>query len=148
MPDFDKDNLRDALVEALGTMAFVSAESPQTLSAPPGPALVTRISFNGSATGALELICPREFGVLLAANLMACPPELAALDPTTGDVLRELLNVTCGIMLRQSGIAARGIVEMGVPTQEPFDLASWEQLIADGAVVLDAEGHNLAVRAI
>ncbi len=141
------DHLEASLSDALNVMAFISPMPPEDMAPPTGPALRTRIDFEGVTTGSLELVCPLAFGAMLAANLLGTEPE-ASDNNASGDALRELLNVTCGTMLRNSGATQRGAIEMGVPTQESFDISNWNTFIESDAVVVDADGCKLAIRMI
>jgi len=138
----------DALTESLETMAFISALPPEDALAPAGLAFFTRIEFRGASDGALELLCSREFGHLLAANLLGCAPDDPDLAQRAGDALKELINITCGTFLRNTGATARALVEMSVPVQSAFDLADWDAFVAANATILDAEGHKLALRLV
>jgi hypothetical protein len=143
--------LEQALSEALETMAFITPLPPEDPSAAPAaPAVLTRIEFRGPiAAGALELICPDPFGAMLAANLLGVEPNDPDARGKTADAIRELLNVACGTLLRNSGATAAGFVEMTVPTQRPFDPAGWDAFAkSETAVVTDADGHTIAVRLV
>lgn len=148
MPEIHNTFIESSLSDALNTMAFISPMPPEDLTPPPEPALLTRIEFHGAAVGALELVCPPIFGAMLAANLLG--PDSGTSDDGVGaaDALRELLNVICGTMLRDSGVTGWGSVEMGVPIQRAFDLSGWNAFIDSGAVVVDADGSKLALRMI
>lgn len=141
--------VEQALSEALETMAFITPLPPEDNSAPAGPAVLTRIEFRGPRDGALELVTPDAFGAMLAANLLGVEPTDPDAKRKTEDAVRELLNVTCGSLLRNSGATAAGFVEMNVPTQRPFDLSGWDAFAAsDAAVVVDADGQKIAVRLV
>jgi hypothetical protein len=143
-------SVEQALSEALETMAFITPLPPEDNSAPQGPAVLTRIEFRGAQAGALELCTPDAFGVVLAANLLGVEPTDADAKEKTSDALRELLNVACGALLRNSGATGNGaVVEMSVPSQSKFDLAGWDAFVASpDAVVIDADGQKVAVRLV
>jgi hypothetical protein len=140
--------LEQALSDALETMAFITPVPPEDASSPSGPAMLTRIEYRGAMNGALELACPQAFGAMLVANLLGCPADSPDVHERAADALRELINVTCGTILRSSDATALGVVEMSVPTQEAFDLTDWDAFIAVGALVVDADGYKLAVRRV
>jgi hypothetical protein len=148
MLDTTNQTVELALSEALETMAFITPLPPEDASAPTGQAVRTRIEFRGARAGALELVSPDAFGAMLAANLLGVEPTDPDATAKTADALRELLNVVCGTLLRKSGATAAGLIEMTVPTQAPFDLAAgWDDLAnSPDAVVVDADGHKIAVR--
>jgi hypothetical protein len=140
--------LEQALSDALETMAFITPLPPEDASPPAGPMMLSRIEYRGAANGALELACPQAFGAMLVANLLGCPADGPDANERAADALRELINVTCGTILRSSDAIALGVVEMGVPTQAAFDLADWDAFIAARAIVIDADGHKLALRQV
>jgi hypothetical protein len=148
MFEISRPALEQALFEALETMAFITPLPPEDASPPPGPAVLSRIEYRGAANGALELACPRAFGAMLVANLLGCPADGPDAKERAADALRELINVTCGTILRGSDAIALGVVEMGVPTQTAFDLTDWDTFIAARALLVDADGHKLALRQV
>ena len=146
MPQLDNNAVESALTDALMTMAFISPLPPEDAAPPVAPLCLTCISFEGAATGTVELVCPLALGAALAANCLGAEPDSAESLEGSPDALKELINVACGEMLRNSGVTAAGLVEMNVPTHEPFELCNWDQFVDSGAIVLDAEGNKLAVR--
>jgi hypothetical protein len=148
MPELGNTTVESALEDALMTMAFISPLPPEDSSPPVAPACLTRITFAGAAAGTLELVCPLALGAILAANCLGTEPDAAESVDGAPDALKELINVACGGMLRNSGATAAGLVEMTVPTLDPFDLCDWNQFIQSGAIVLDADGNKLALRMI
>jgi hypothetical protein len=149
MLEISTNLLEQALAEALETMAFISPLPPED-DAPPaaGPAVLTRLEYRGAASGAIELACPAAFGKLVAANLLGCDPDDPDAEQRAADALRELLNITCGSLLRRSIAADAELVEMSVPTQTTFDLEGWQAFVAAGATVVDGDGHKLAIRLV
>jgi len=148
MLELSQTTLEQALSDALETMAFITPLPPEDESAPAGPMLLTRIEYRGAANGALELACPQAFGAILVANLLGDASAGPDADRQAADALRELINVTCGTILRGSEATALGVVEMSVPTQAPFDAADWDTFVAARALVVDAHGHKLALRQV
>ncbi len=148
MLEISQPALEQALSDALETMAFITPLPPEDTSPPSGPVVLSRIEYRGAANGALELACPEAFGAMLVANLLGCPADGPDANARAADALRELINVTCGTILRSSDAIALGVVEMGVPTQAAFDLADWDAFIAARALLIDADGHKLALRQV
>ena len=148
MLEISQTTLEQALSHALETMAFITPLPPEDQSAPAGPMVLTRIEYRGPASGALELVCPLALGAILVNNLLGCEPEGPDAERQAADALRELINVTCGTILRGSDAIALGVIEMGVPTQGAFDLANWDAFIGARTLLVDADGHKLALRRI
>ena len=142
----------EAFARAAETMAFVAAVPlDEPGDAPPG-ALRVAVRFGGPVAGTLELAAPEAFGALLAANLLG--PDGPPVPDAAVDALKELANVTCGVLLPElarrgaaggaGGLAGR--FEMGVPSAGPLAGGSaWSEL-ASGGTVLDADGFKVAVR--
>ncbi len=94
-------------------MAFVCAAPLEQAPDAPAELLFVSIRFTGrgGARGELDLLAPRGFGRLLAANLTAAAPDDPEVDARAIDVLKELLNVTCGDFVTR--YAATGDAETG-----------------------------------
>jgi len=148
MLEISQPALEQALSDALETMAFITPLPPGDESPPRGPIVLSRIEYRGAANGALELACAQAFGAMLVANLLGCPADGPDASQRAADALRELINVTCGTILRSSDAIALGVIEMGVPTQAAFDLADWDAFIGARALLVDADGHKLALRLV
>jgi hypothetical protein len=149
---FTVDVLAEALVEALETMAFISAEPLPEGPAPCAdtmPPCRVRIGFVGPFCAALELDAPRPLGAILAANVLAVEPEDPEAAARAEDSLLELGNVVCGLLVRKV-IGRHGPkFEVRLPTLRIRSCAcdEWEKLRAmDGTVALLAEGLPLMAR--
>ena len=129
-------NLAEALSEALETMAFISPEMQED-SEEPVEARVVSVAFHGAGgNGCLTLAAPRKFGEMVAAN---CDADPSAAD--ADDALKELANVTCGLLLRKRVGGAAGF-EMSPPV-----VGSEQDAVLDGDVVrFKAEGHAIVAR--
>jgi hypothetical protein len=134
----------EALVEALDAMACVSAlPAAPAAPAPLDRPVLVRIAFAGAPPGAMELMAPAALGALLAAGMLGTTPEDADARGLAADVLRELMNVACGVLLRAAG----GPVEMALPELRAADVGEWQSFrTSPGACELDAEGLPLCVR--
>ena len=137
----------EAFAQAAETMAFVTTlPLPEPGDVPPD-ALRVSIRFGGPVAGTIELAASEAFGAMLAANLLGPDSDEAPVPDAAVDALRELANVTCGVLLPK--LSRRGLTgrfEMGVPSVRPLsDPAEWSALAAD-AEVMDADGFKVAVR--
>jgi hypothetical protein len=136
------NGLTQAAVEALETMTFIS---PLPLSAPPlePPPALRRVcvSFTGPIHGFVELTAARAFGTILASTLSGLDPDDPDIESRADDVLGELANVTCGLLLRRQ----EGRFKMAPPVVDPQDVTAWPPPV--GVIVaLDADGHSIVVR--
>ena len=135
--------LAEALAAALETMAFIS---PELVSGPEIPSLaagvrLVRVDFKGQDTqGSLSLAASPEFGAAMAANLDATHPSAG------DDALKELANVTCGLLLRMRPGGGIGFhlapPQLSLSTEtSPAAIFQSTDLIA-----LQADGHVIAAR--
>src|SRR4051794_30613834 len=99
MKTIEPDLLMTVLAEALETMAFISIEPAFDQTACTNP-LQVLLNFSGSVSGQLSLCAPPALGMAIAANLAAVEPEAVSAEQAA-DALRELANVTAGLLLRQ-----------------------------------------------
>ncbi len=141
------------LVEALETMAFIS---PLPLEAggevPPAPAgvRIVEMEFACPAYGAVRLMAGEGFGAALAANLLGAEPSSPEAAAGGDDALRELMNITCGAVIRRFGLAADHRLHMSLPTVQSCAAPDqWARFVAmPGVSVLDADGHVIAFQAV
>lgn len=140
------DQLVEAVVSALETMAFISVLPPEAEVQPPDEAVLVRLAFHGCLRGRVELMTSQQLGRLLVDNTLASDPSDTLVLPNPTDPLVELLNITCGLLLRSVGKGAR--VEMHVPEIVEFDSGSqWSAFVeSSGCDVLMADGIPMAIR--
>lgn len=141
--------LRESLTTALETSAYVSPvplSEAEEAEVPPRP-LVASIAFRGPANGTLEIVAGNRFGSMIAANILGCDPSDTDTREHAEDALRELANVTCGVMLRVFRDGPCAVPSMDVPKVGEAGGDAWERLLRDAhATVLAADGHAVAVR--
>jgi two-component system, chemotaxis family, chemotaxis protein CheY len=132
--------LIEAFAEALETMAFISPELPEKNGLPAfaAAARLVRVCFHGQGIrGSLALAVPPEFGSVVAVNCGTTGTEAEA-----DDALKELANVTCGLLLRRRVGGATGF-ELAPPIMTSG--ADLSQLFSpDDSVVLNAGGFLIA----
>jgi two-component system chemotaxis response regulator CheY len=134
--------LIESFAEALETMAFITPElagkGQSTGFSTTGR--MVHVLFQGNGVhGKLMLAAPLEFGVSVAENC-----GVSGIANAGDDALKELANVTCGLMLRRRKGGARGF-ELAPPLlTSGNDTAS--RFPADDSVVLNANGYLVAAR--
>jgi hypothetical protein len=143
MPDTAADSPLECLVEALQTFAFIAAEPPDGPVPAPAAADLYTLRFTGRFSGEFQLAAPREFGCLMAANLLGLEPTDVQAAERAQDVLKELCNVTTGLWLQRR--VGDEVSEMGLPAADP--LADWDGFAArPGSFAVRAEGCPLVAR--
>ena len=139
MRTIDPDLLAAALAEALETMAFIGVEPPSD--PPPAEALNVTLAFFGPISGQLSLRAPAALGTTIAANLSAV--DAASVAPAqAADALRELTNVTAGLLLRQVCTTAE-MPQLAIPV---VSAAQADAALHDAcSATLCADGHPITV---
>lgn len=148
MPDTCLELALEAMAQSLETMAFASLAPCSDEEAPPPPsALLVRIDFAGPRRGSLELAAGEGLGRLLAANILGLEPTDNQAAAGAGDALKELANVTCGVLLPRLPAPSGERFTMDVPQLVPLSVLEWTALTSrPDAAVLDVEGHLLSIR--
>jgi hypothetical protein len=139
--------LLESVAEALQTMAFVMVEPAPAAPPPPAPAdgNVYAVSFQaGAAAGEVQIAAPRALGELLAVNMLAVEPGSAEALQRADDILKELCNISAGLLLRRWDAPLADSAEMSLPACRPVDAAGWADFARSGIVFL-AEGLPVAV---
>ena len=137
--------LSEALCKALETMAFMIAEPPEQQSDVPAESYLARMHFEGPVSGTIEILAGCELTRSLAMNISG--DEQAEQDKSV-DALKELLNVTCGLLLPLLPSLPTDTFEFTVPELvSTGDAEHWQQFVTqDDVVVLDVSGELLATR--
>src|SRR5690349_6898147 len=99
MLEIQNSPLVDALVNAMEMMGFLSPLPADPSAPPPSRAFLVSMPFTGPICGSIEMVVSEEVGINLAANILATTPSDPAAQNYAQDALKELLNVTCGLLL-------------------------------------------------
>jgi hypothetical protein len=140
-----KTILAQYLAQALERMAFLDALP--FVETPPVPArfALADIRFAGSVSGFIQVAAGLDFARELAANmgLLEQPTEEQCLD-----AIRELVNVTCGLILPLLASPDSDVFDLSIPQAVPCDESTdWSRWIQeDDVIVLDVGGHAVAGR--
>ncbi|HZZ43266.1 MAG TPA: chemotaxis protein CheX [Tepidisphaeraceae bacterium] len=139
-----ENDIVNAFVDALETLAFISLAPSEDCSAPI-EAILSTIDFAGeSLRGRLCLIASESFGWYLAGNVLGTDPGDQEARDRGSDSLRELMNVACGTFCSKQKLA--GKIELSLPHSITLDIpALWASALAKpGTHVFDADGHTIA----
>ncbi len=145
MPDATMTPGLAEFVDSLETMAFVTP-FPAAPDAPaPEAARMIQIECACPQYACIRLVAGEAFGAMLASNLLAIEPGSPESAAAADDVLKELVNITCGAVIRERGLATDERLHMSLPTVEPLDADRWASFAKmAGVQVLDADGHTIA----
>ncbi len=135
--------ITDALSQALETMAFMTALPLDDDIPPPGKTIAADIKFSGPKNGSLKILAGIEFAEILADNIAAVEqPD----TQTCCDAMKELANVTCGLLLPAVANSNADVFNVSVPNaQLPKEPQTWHQFTkTKDNVVLNIEGNLVA----
>ena len=137
--------LAGALAESLMTMAFLDAFPAAEAPEPTAPTLLIRVPFSGARRGALEIMTTESVGASLAANMLGITPDDPDAPARGRDALKELANVTCGLLLSRLPDPTKPA--MSVPSVRESSADRWAHFARrTDAAVLDVEGAPLVAR--
>ena len=137
------DIINEAMTVALERMAFLAAMPIKDELPIPEVVITAEINFTGPACGTIRVGAGADMARVLAENISGIP---SLTDEQCVDVLKEFVNVVCGLVLPMLTDSEMDVFDMTVPhltTSE--ESLSWDDFIADEDVaVLDVEGIALA----
>lgn len=138
------DILVEALTQALETSAFLTVMPSQEQPDPPQRFFQVQMHFKGPACGTLQIVTGFELGRILAQNIMGAE---STDDDIAIDAIKELANVTCGLLFPMLVSSENDIFDATLPEVQEFkDSEQWESLTRqNGAIILDVEGLPILV---
>ncbi len=149
----ETDNmLTKALEQALETMAFLTVMPLEDDIAAPEKPVLGEISFTGPKSGTIQILAGLDFGKILAKNIGALTE---ADDESCYDALKELTNVTCGLLLPMLESSQADVFDLTVPAikngdglpSSPAGGQGWDEFVEQqGSCVLNIEGYLVATR--
>ncbi|MHC4211745.1 MAG: chemotaxis protein CheX [Planctomycetota bacterium] len=139
--------LTEAFSQAAETMAFMSVMPIEDDMPKPQELIQSHIEFTGPSNGSVQILAGSDFATTLAENIAALD-EVE--DQTRADAMKELSNVTCGLLLPQIASSEQDVFDVTVPQVLTGDDApKWDEFIEQtNTRVLNIEDHLVAVRLI
>ena len=137
--------LTQALVESLETMALVTAIPIDDDMVIPKETVLAQIDFTGAKKGSIQILAGMDLCRILAENIAAIE---TINNQTALDAVKELSNVTCGLLLPMVVSSTADVFDVTVPEVATCDNApQWAEFVAgDNTSVLNIEGHAIAAR--
>jgi len=135
----------DALTQALETMAFMESLPMEEDLSVSKEVFLTEIEFVGPQSGSIQILAGHEFAEILAENI-------AALDKATEaecrDALKELVNVTCGLITPVMASSVSDVFDLTIPAIRLGECApQWHEFTSnEDGCVLNVEGHLIAAK--
>ncbi len=149
MQELTADSMVGAVSEALETVAFMMAMPPEEELPAPSDNILASVQFNGPVSGTIEILAPLEFVHTMAANIMGLDTyEDEIQDDKAEDAFKELLNITCGILVEQLASSPTDMFNIGIPrVKNNLKLNDWNEFVNTGeTTVLDVDGLCVAVK--
>jgi len=137
----------EAITQALNKMACLEAIPFDGEPGMPLAGITVEIHFTGPVNGAVRVIAGMDFARVLAENM-------SGLDMLTEqeciDAMKELVNVTCGLVLPMIANLPNDVVDVTVPHLTGSERQEyWEEFVGhDDVTVLDVEDFPVAARLI
>ena len=139
------DILTTALTDVLETMVFLTVIPMDEDVVLPKTTMLGSIHFVGPKSGTVEILVGVEFSNVLAENM----GNLDEVDyDISCDAVKELCNVTCGLLLPQISSSPSDVFDLTVPTVTGCDNSSqWSEFTSDeNCSVLNVEGYVIATK--
>lgn len=139
--------LTDAMSQALETMAFLTIMPLEDDLVVPEETLLAEISFAGPKRGTIQILAGSDFSQTLAENMGALDE---ADEKSCYDALKELANVTCGLLLPQVASSPVDVFDVTVPAVKSDDNSpQWDEFVAEqNSCILNIEGYMVAAKLI
>lgn len=139
--------LTGALSQAIETMAFLDILPLDEELAVPEKVILSQISYMGPENGTLEILAGRDFAAIVAENMGALDDVD---DEACLDAMRELANVTCGLLLPMIATELSDVFDMTVPVvKSDSDVPQWDGFVSEqDCLVLNVEDHMVAIKLI
>lgn len=140
-----KSIINEALSQALQLVAFLDVAPYCQLDMQLPPKIVAaEIGFSGPFTGTIRMVAGHEFARMFAEN-MSGMDDIE--DDQCVDAVKELLNITCGLVLPMISPTTADEFDMTVPHVTDVLPDDFQQFVLrDDVMVVDVEDHLVAVQ--
>jgi hypothetical protein len=150
MTDMHTSATAEALVQAMETMAFTTPTWADASLSPAADSVLVSMPFSGPVSGTVEMVASEAVGAGLAANILAIAPNDPAAKRHARDTLKELLNVTCGLLLPTlvDSPSTNRPFKINLPRVKNFDSQTqWKNFVATSeSCALNVNGGLIALR--
>ena len=110
----------------------------------PEDVIVAEIDFQGRVCGRIQIAAEKGFARQFAENMSGID-ELG--EEEYNDALKELANITCGLVLPMIADSEEEAFDLTVPHLTELSPPRWQDFVAErDTVLLDVEGYPLCVR--
>lgn len=139
--------LTESLTHALEQMAFLTILPPDENIVAPETITLAEISFTGPKTGTIQILAGLDLCKILAENIAALKQVN---EETCYDALKELSNVTCGLLLPELADSPADVFDITIPIiKNEEDCPNWNEFVEQQNIsILNIEGYLVATRLI
>ena len=137
----------EAISQALEKMAFLDAEPFDEEYEAPSVIITADIDFSGPISGTIRMVAGVDFAQTLAENISGM---FELNEEQCEDAVKELVNVTCGLVLPMIAASEADVFDLTVPhLAKSEDRMDWDDFVSqDEVTVLNVEGHAVATMLI
>ena len=130
--------------QALEKIAFLEVMPPVEEMTDPADVIVAEIDFAGHVSGRIQIASEKEFVQTFAENM--CGMEDLT-EEQYNDAMKELANITCGLVLPMLAESEKEEFNMDVPYLTTLSPPKWQDFVAENdTVLLEVEGHPVCVK--
>lgn len=137
----------EAISQALEKMAFLDAMPFDEAFEAPSVTMTADIDFSGPVSGTIRMVAGSDFAQTLAENISGM---FELTEEQCVDAVKELVNVTCGLVLPMIASSEADVFDLTVPhLAKSEDSVEWDDFASqEDVTVLNVEGHAVATRLI
>jgi chemotaxis protein CheY-P-specific phosphatase CheC len=138
------DIIKESISQALEKIAFLEVMPPEDENKSPEDIIVAEIDFVGHVSGRIQIASEKEFVKTFAENM--CGMEDLT-EEQYDDALKELANITCGLVLPMLAESQKEEFNMAVPYLTTLSPPKWQDFVAEeDTVLLEVEGHLICAK--
>jgi chemotaxis protein CheY-P-specific phosphatase CheC len=138
------DIITESISQTLEKTAFLEATCPVDQMAEPQDVIVAEIGFSGRISGKMQIASEREFVKIFAENISGIE-DLT--EEMYGDAMKELANITCGLVLPMIAESPDEQFEMAIPCLTTLSTPKWHDFISkEDTVLLEVENNPVFVK--
>ncbi len=139
--------ITEAVSQALAKMVFLEAAPFVKESEAPSVIITADIDFSGPVSGTIRMVAGVDFAQALAENISGM---FDLTEEQCWDAVKELANVTCGLVLPMIASSEADVFDLTVPhLSKSEDRTGWDDFVSqDEVTVLNVEGYAVATRLI
>ncbi len=138
------DIITESISMALEKIAFLDAMPAEMSENPPEEVIVAEIDFAGQTSGKIQIAAEKDFAKHFAENMSGIS-DLT--EEQCNDALKELANITCGLVLPMISESSEECFDLTVPHLTKLSPPRWQDFVAEqNTVLLDVEGFPLCVK--